>query len=58
MTQEFFMGDYALLEIQTGTFCKVQVIVVKNAYGHVRYVVSTGYGKQMTVEKLSKIPKK
>ena len=53
--EQFYKNDIALLEISGGVFTEVIVKEVKNAYGHVRYVVAPTRGKgEFTVEKLTK----
>ena len=53
--QEFYKGDKALFEVETGKFWKVKVVEVKSAYGHVRYVVvPVGGGDEIATQRLTK----
>ena len=51
--QQFYKGDIALLEIQTGVFVQVEVIKVVPKFGKIYYEVKPVKGSgQMRVEKL------
>jgi hypothetical protein len=56
--QEFYKGDKALYEVETGKFWQVKVKEVKSAYGHVRYVVTpVGGGDEIATQRLTPLTK-